>query len=542
MYKILLALRYLRTRYIALASIISVTLGVATLIVVNSVMSGFSREMRRHLHDILSDIEVASPGLGEITESAWHQKEIRKVCGDRLEALTEVVRVPAMLHVDWRGRMLTYQVMLIGIDDETYCKVSDFRPYLQNEFLREKLSFDLQESGYAPRLEECGWPYRRDVAAFQKEYAEQLRRLHEINHSTQQPAKSTSGEIAFRQLPSAPPDLDATRMVDVEFGQTQGNPPASMPATTDPYSPLSHDVHANVFDPAVKQHTGVILGIALANHKISDPRTNEVHEEFIIKPGDDVQLTFPSAGTPPKAMNELVTVVDFYESKMHEYDSSFAFVPLSALQRWRLMVSPEGKGAISSIQIKLKPGVDLIEVRNDLQKRFPAEHFGYMIQTWQDTQRPLLSAAELELTILNILLFLIIAVAGFGILATFFMIVVEKTKDIGVLKSLGAPSTGIASIFLSYGLSLGLVGSGVGIGAGLLFVIYINDVASFIGYLTGRDIFDPEIYYFTEIPTIIDPFNIVWVAIGATLIAVMASVLPAIRAARLHPVEALRYE
>ena len=148
----------------------------------------------------------------------------------------------------------------------------------------------------------------------------------------------------------------------------------------------------------------------------------------------------------------------------------------------------------------------------------------------------------MELTILNILLFLIIAVAGFGILATFYMIVVEKTRDIGILKALGAPSGGVMSIFLGYGVSLGAVGTGAGIILGLLFVRYINEIADVVQKITGQEIFDPTIYYFSEIPTIVSPWMVAGVAVGAIAIAVMASVLPSLRAARLHPVEALRYE
>ena len=140
------------------------------------------------------------------------------------------------------------------------------------------------------------------------------------------------------------------------------------------------------------------------------------------------------------------------------------------------------------------------------------------------------------------LLFLIIAVAGFGILAIFFMIVVEKTRDIGILKSLGASGRGVMGIFLTYGLSLGLVGSGVGMVLGLLFVRYINPIADLLGWITGRPLFNPEIYYFYKIPTLVSPQTIAWIVAGALAIAVLASVLPARRAARLHPVEALRYE
>ena len=312
----------------------------------------------------------------------------------------------------------------------------------------------------------------------------------------------------------------------------------------DPHAKHRPEIRAeDMFDPMKDQHTGIILGIAISARKTQTP-DGEIRDIYLVRPGDDVQIMFPTVGSNARPVSENCTIVDFYSSNMHEYDSSFAFVSLSALQKIRGMVDPmTGQATVSTIQIKLKDGADLDEVRDKLIAQFPFEEgFNYDIRTWQDTQRPLLSAVQMELTILNILLFLIIAVAGFGILATFFMIVVEKTKDIGILKALGAPSRGVMSIFLAYGMSLGTVGTGAGILMGLLFVRYINQIADVVGWITGQEVFDPTIYYFSEIPTIVSPVMVLFVALGAVLIAVLASVLPALRAARLHPVEALRYE
>lgn len=514
MYKLLLCWRYLRTRYIALASIISVMLGVATMIVVNSVMSGFTSEMRNRIHSILSDVVFESRGLDGFEDPDWHMDQIRKAAGQYIEGMTPTVTIPAMLNFQFRGTWITQQVQLIGVDERTQGQVSDFTKYLQHPGNREQMSFQLRETGFDVRdhqsgpeaqergqMIEAGWPVRRRKAEEDK---------------------------LFRRQEAA--------IAKQEAAKTPAAGPADNPFMTPEAQKTLAPAEAEAFDPEKQQFTGAVLGIALSCH-----RDEKGKDFFAILPGEDIKLTFPTAGAPPKAVSDTFTVVDFYESKMSEYDTSFVFVPMRKLQELRGMINRStGIGAVSSIQIKLKPGVDLDMVRDLLRGAFSPYLYG--VYTWCDKQGPLLAAVNMETAILNVLLFLIIAVAGFGILAVFFMIVVEKTRDMGILKSLGASGFGILSIFLGYGFSLGAVGSGVGLLIGLLFVHHINGIANLLGVITGHPVFDPRIYYFYKIPTIINPVTIAWIVVGAMAIAVLASVLPALRAATLHPVEALRYE
>ncbi len=540
MYKLLLCWRYLRTRWIALASIVSVTLGVATLIVVNSVMDGFTEEMQQRIHGILSDIVVESHSSEGIHDVGWYQERIKETLGDRLEGQTTVVAVPAMVSFQYNGSSHTQQINLIGIDTATYASVSDFSQYLLHPDHQRGLKFDLKDAGYAPgrsSFPESGWDYRRDMARLRKSLEQEAARNRVLRQQMDQ-AKAGAVALPSAMAKNAESDEPAGEPETETAAPDQNDVLLQGPAT----ALASSDDKPHYFDAENEAHTGIVLGISIGSMRYRDPK-GDVKDLFFIRPGDDVSLTMPGAGSPPRAIDQTFTVVDLYESKMSEYDSTFAFIPLEKLQQARGMIDPiSGKKSVTSIQLKLKPGVNLAMARDDLRAAFPPEQTMVHVESWRDSQGPLLAAVQLETTILNILLFMIIAVAGFGILATFFMIVVEKTRDIGILKSLGAPGSGIASIFLAYGVLLGIVGSGAGAVLGLLFVHYINSIAAVIERITGRAVFDPTVYYFSQIPTIIHPFMIVWVVIGAILIAVLAAVLPSIRAARMHPVEALRYE
>ena len=515
MYKLLLCWRYLRTRWIALASIVSVTLGVATMIVVNSVMAGFSYEMQTRIHGILSDLVFESHSLSGFQDPQWHMDEIRRAAGGDIVGMTPTVAVPAMLNFQVRGQWVTRQIMFIGIDEASHAHVSDFGRYLQHPGNRTQLSFGLREGGYdtvdsqsdttlptRPALEGAGWPHRRMRVERERVWREKLDADRQATHAAT-PVPTDSTRSVDQQVDAV---LAATS-ADAPAAATVAATPATDPAATgkpaDPFRQARPE-EVTRMDPAQEQFTGIVPGIGLASF-----RDTSGIDRFLVLPGDDVKITFPTSGTPPKAVSDTFTVVDFYESKMSEYDSNFVFVPIADLQRMRGMIEPQtGIASVNSIQIKLREGADLNQVRDRLRKVFPADL--YAVSTWRDKQGPLLAAVDMEMSVLNILL--------------------------------GASAGGIGSIFLGYGLFLGMVGAGAGLALGLAIAWNINRIRVAVEWLTGEQVFDPSIYYFYRIPSIVDPFTVAWIIVGAVGIAVASSVLPALRAARLHPVEALRHD
>ena len=185
MYKLLLCWRYLQTRYIALASVISVTLGVATMIVVNAVMAGFSHEMEQRMHGILSDVVLEGHGLENIENPQFVMDNIQVAAGKWIDGMTPTVHVPGIISFNANGQLHSLQIMFIGIDEATYASVSDFSKYLQHPENRKQLSFELREDGYDVRdhqlgdkaalrigMEQAGWKWRRIMAERQKAWVE----------------------------------------------------------------------------------------------------------------------------------------------------------------------------------------------------------------------------------------------------------------------------------------------------------------------------------------------------------------------------------
>ncbi len=470
MYKLLLCWRYLLTRYLALACIISVMLGVATLIVVNSVMSGFSTKLKDRLHSLLSDVLVEATTFDGF--SGAHEKMAQiwaSSIGDKIEAMTPTLEIFAMIQFHFPGdsKLMTRPVRLIGVEPKGRAAIGGFKEHLVNQKLLAEPSFELS-------------PEMRTKQEWKT-----------LQNLLPPPEPGAPGDIP----PPAPPPIEIT-----------------LPK-------------------------GIIVGNAIASFRNKNAQAaTEAKDVYILEPGDEVYITTVSGGGAKLApVIDRFVVCDYFKSEMSEYDSNYVFVPLDHLQKLRTM-----EDRVTSIQIRLKDYRDAKVVTDELKRMFGAPL--YQIETWEEKQGPLLAAIAIEKGILNVLLFLIVGVAGFGILAIFTMIVVEKTRDIGILKALGASNRGVATIFLGYGLLLGVVGAVLGTSLGTTLTIYINELEKFLGAITGADIFPRDVYYFDKIPTDIQVSSIVMVNIGAVGIAVLFSVLPALRAAWLHPVRALRYE
>jgi lipoprotein-releasing system permease protein len=496
-YKLLLCVRYLQTRYLAFICIVSVMLGVATLIVVNAVMSGFSTKLKDRLHGVLSDVVidtdrpdgfyVPDEATGrpltpdEIIERIKHSS-----VGPRIEAITPTIEVFAILQFEYRGQTFTKPIRLIGVDPQGRAEVGGFSQYLVRQHDSPAPSFDLPP---------------------------QALQQHEKNRRDHERANALD-------IPVTP------------------KPKSNVPGLNDIPEPDEGAMKEGMVQPKLY---GVIPGFTLAHFRFRDAN-GEVVEEEALRLGDPVTI-FTAGATPsgdgmrmrPVWGSFLVT--DYLKTEMSEYDQSFVYVPIEHLQRLRTM-----EGRCTAFQIKLRNyEEDKGPVTEVLQGMFPP-HTGSRVATWEEHQGSLLAAIDVEKGILNLLLFMIVGVAGFSILAIFTMIVSEKYRDIGILKSLGASHRGVMSIFVGYGLLLGTVGCALGTGLGLWITYKINDIEQWLTTVTGKQVFPRDVYYFKDIPTNVDVMSVVSVNVGAVAIAVLFSLLPAWRAARLHPVRALRFE
>ena len=244
------------------------------------------------------------------------------------------------------------------------------------------------------------------------------------------------------------------------------------------------------------------------------------------------QGTATAFGTMPRI--KTYHVVALFDVGMYEYDNSFVFVPLDAAQLFFRLTN-----AVTSLEVFV---ADPDRVRED--RRLIAAALGghVRIVDWQQANSSLFNAVEIERNVMFLILTLIIVVAAFNIISSMIMMVKDKGRDIAILRTMGASRAAILRIFVLSGASIGVVGTVAGLLLGIVFTRNIEAIRQGLQKVIGTDLFAAEIYFFTRIPARIDSGEVAAVVFMALALSFLATLYPSWRAARLDPVEALRYE
>jgi lipoprotein-releasing system permease protein len=229
-----------------------------------------------------------------------------------------------------------------------------------------------------------------------------------------------------------------------------------------------------------------------------------------------------------------LTVVGIFETGRYEYDSKYLLVPLYIGQELYNL-----DDALHGITIRVTDPYGAEQVKEAIQRFIEPPAYA---QTWIDLNHQFFDAVRLERNVMFFLLLIIVVVAAFGIMSTLITVTVQKRREIGIVKALGANITQIIWVFLGQGTVVGLFGTLGGLGLGMTLIRYRNEFSHWLANTLHIEIFPREVYQFSEIPAQVVPHDVTVICISAFLICSVAALIPAYFAARLDPVKALRYE
>ena len=506
MYKLLLILKYLRRKLAPMFAALAVMLCTMMVIIVISVMGGFLRHLSESVQKLAGDVTITARSLTGFP----HYGELI----DKLEQRDAIAVATPIIH----------SYGLINIADRTMpVQIHGIRPEQLDQIL----------------------PYRSTLRWSTSDLLADLPTLDEAENE-QQRARIKQWRDEHRGF-----DLQA-------YGMTL-QPPNDWPPRMLTYRRPDGEAPSDL--------AGAVLGIELTQRRGPDGayrvRGGALGRAVTLTV---VPLSEQGALGAYEPMRKKLTVLNEFKSGVYDIDSRRVYVRFDVLQRM-LEMQPEKvwdkfdpetgepigaptqrPGRATRVLVKGAEGFTLAQVQQASQQaaqQVMSAHEqmpGLLAMTWRQRHSDLLGAVQNEIGLVTFLFAIISLVAVVMVATTFYMTVLEKTRDIGVLRAVGASRMGIAGVFLGYGFAIGTVGALLGLAAAWGIVTHLNEIQTLLDQWFGWQMWDPQVYYFDKIPDEVDPWQATYIVIASILSSVVGALIPALLAARLDPVEALRYE
>jgi lipoprotein-releasing system permease protein len=550
LYKLFLTLRYLRKRRIAYFAIAAVTLCVMMVLVVMSIMGGWLEQVKLRARGLLGDVIVDNLSYSGFP---LYQEFI-----DKISTWPEVVKATPVLYTwglyRFDGTTRNGTVRVVGIRLHDVYEVNAFKAGLFYE------KFYPGTTTLAPQQQPI---IGVDLGASPipvQEFGEERLYMHPLLPPTYQEALEKSRAAGLT-------DDDSTETILNSMLARIGLPP--IPGVYE--GPLAREEGPQMVDNALP---GIIVGRDIIGLRESDGRYSRPES---VPRGCKITLTLWATSAvgnvDPIPIKQPFRYADDSRTGIYEIDSQHMYCDFELLQKLLQMdaterVDPETLETIgtaparcSQIQIKIIAGLTARQIQALCRRmeetyhayiedgRFDLDLFeGRLIDsvramTWQESQAHIIIPVEKERILVTILFGIISLVAVTLVLCILYMIVLQKTHDIGIVKSIGGSSGGVALIFVLYGAAVGIAGSILGTIFGTLFVRYINEIQDFLIKINPAwRVWDMQVYSFDRIPSQVDPWDAARVVVIAIIASTLGSLVAAWRAGRMQPVEAVRYE